>query len=126
MAASSCLDDGLHQLVEALDFVANDGDRSGCKTTQRALQATGLREIFDAVDSSGDGCIDVTEIAELLQTLGQQCTQAGLRDIVRRLDEDGSGTIDFDEFAALITQFQQQELRDVFACARPQPWSSPM
>ena len=45
-----------------------------------------LRAMFETVDSSGDGCIDVTEIAELLQTLGQQCTQAGLRDIVRRLE----------------------------------------
>ena len=116
---------------------ADDGRQSStakCQITKLKLQHTtaptvassaqaqrqaSLRQIFNTVDASGDGLIDYDEIGQLLQILGQRFTQAELRDIVRRLDTDGNGTVDFDEFVELVTGFQQQELRDVFACTLP-------
>ena len=82
---------------------------------QQQRQRTELRTMFDSVDTSGDGSIDVEELGLLLQTLGQQFTQAELRDTVRQLDQDGSGSIEFEEFALLVTKWQEAELRDVFA-----------
>jgi len=86
---------------------------------QKRKTQVALQEMFSSVDASGDGLIDYDEIGQLLQILGQRFTQAELRDIVRRLDTDGNGTVDFDEFVELVTGFQQQELRDVFACTLP-------
>eukprot|EP01048_Picozoa_sp_COSAG05_P021860 COSAG05_NODE_4160_length_1647_cov_2.651809_2_plen_375_part_01 len=84
-------------------------------TKQKKKTRHALRTMFDSVDTSGDGSIDVEELGLLLQTLGQQFTQAELRDTVRQLDQDGSGSIEFEEFALLVTKWQEAELRDVFA-----------
>ena len=78
-------------------------------------QGNQLRSAFDTVDASGDGEICIDELRTLLQTLGQEHTDAELRDQVRQLDEDGSGSIDFEEFCALMFQWQEEELADIFA-----------
>ena len=58
------------------------------------------------VDVSGDGELDLDELRTLLDSLGQQCTDAQLRDKVRQLDVDGSGTIGLSEFEVLMRDWQ--------------------
>ena len=65
-----------------------------------------LRGAFDMVDVSGDGELDLDELRTLLDSLGQQCTDAQLRDKVRQLDVDGSGTIGLSEFEVLMRDWQ--------------------
>ena len=73
-----------------------------------------LKSAFDMVDTSGDGELDLDELRLLLESLGQQHTEAELRDEVRKLDKAGSGTVDFDEFVTLMRQWQYEELRQIF------------
>jgi Ca2+-binding EF-hand superfamily protein len=91
---------------------------------QLHIQRQQLREAFATIDTSGDGRLDLDELRLLLQTLGQEQTDAGLRDKIRKLvnadddaddaDEQLLDSIDFEQFADYMLAWQQEELEDVF------------
>jgi len=98
------------------DIVGIIGQQFAKKELRRKVQLNKqrqqLRVAFGIVDASGDGLLDLDELRLLLQTLGQELTDAGLRDKVRHL-HDAAGTeitetIDFEQFADLMTQWQRK------------------
>jgi len=56
-----------------------------------------LKEIFQALDRDGNGCIS---FEELQNGLGERENGEELLDLLRSADTDGSGTINYTEFLA--------------------------
>lgn len=60
------------------------------------------REAFLAFDKDGSGTIDVWELRQVLEAMGQQPTEEELFQMISEVDEDMSGAIDFAEFLQVI------------------------
>jgi EF-hand domain pair len=70
---------------------------SGIERRQR------LRQLFQRMDTSGDGHLDVLELQVALRAAtGNDISREDTQDILNLVDSDGSGTVDFDEFCASI------------------------
>ena len=54
--------------------------------------------LFNRFDLDGGGTIDVIELKEMLQAVGQDMSIEDLKVLMDEFDEDGSGAIDFEEF----------------------------
>lgn len=54
-----------------------------------------VRSLFD---KDGTGAINVSELGELLHTMGHSLDHAQLQDMMHRLDQDGSNTVSFEEW----------------------------
>uniref|UniRef100_A0A061SGG2 Ef-hand domain-containing thioredoxin n=1 Tax=Tetraselmis sp. GSL018 TaxID=582737 RepID=A0A061SGG2_9CHLO len=67
---------------------------------------------FRAVDTSGNGTVGATEIAELFDSIGQPMSYMQLFRVMEKYDKDGSGQIDFKEF---LNMFRDQllDLQDI-------------
>jgi hypothetical protein len=63
-----------------------------------------LKAAFDACDSSGDGEIDVGELAALTASLGVDIDEESLEKVLVAIDVDRSGTIGFGEFCRLMSR----------------------
>lgn len=75
------------------------GTELGLVPIWQCMDFFNLRQLFDAVDTDGDGRIDKHELRDLLQrTNGKTPTEAQLAEIMLVADTDGSGTIECDEF----------------------------
>ena len=59
-----------------------------------------LRENFDYFDSDGDGRLDASEFAGLMEALGVAEPGQDLLVGFKAIDTDGNGVIEFNEFAA--------------------------
>eukprot|EP00197_Chlamydomonas_leiostraca_P003884 CAMPEP_0202867274 /NCGR_PEP_ID=MMETSP1391-20130828/9073_1 /ASSEMBLY_ACC=CAM_ASM_000867 /TAXON_ID=1034604 /ORGANISM="Chlamydomonas leiostraca, Strain SAG 11-49" /LENGTH=362 /DNA_ID=CAMNT_0049547303 /DNA_START=21 /DNA_END=1109 /DNA_ORIENTATION=+ len=57
---------------------------------------------FNAVDSSGNGTIGATELAQLFSMLGNPVSFEKLVDIMQEYDKDESGQIEFNEFLLMF------------------------
>lgn len=57
-----------------------------------------LHQLFDALDTDGNGLIPVDELHALLRSFAGGKTDAELAALVRAADADGSGSVDFREF----------------------------
>merc|ERR1719389_1226032 len=62
-----------------------------------------LKQEFDAYDEDRRGYIDVKELKELLEKLGEELSEEELDQAFRELDQDGSGEIEFFEFVEWFT-----------------------
>jgi len=62
-----------------------------------------LKQEFDAYDEDRSGYIDVKELKELLEKLGEELSEGELDQAFRELDSDGSGEIEFFEFVEWFT-----------------------
>jgi Ca2+-binding EF-hand superfamily protein len=56
-----------------------------------------LKDRFDEVDRNGDGAIDETEFARLLDALGAGYSDAQVRAAFTDIDHDSSGVIELEE-----------------------------
>eukprot|EP00966_Prymnesium_polylepis_P207879 4815300-Prymnesium_polylepis.1 len=61
-----------------------------------------LQEAFSAFDHDHSGEIDLAELGAVLQSLGQNPTEAELRKMINEADSDGNGTIEFPEFCKMM------------------------
>ena len=59
-----------------------------------------IREIFGHFDKDGNGVMDASEFAKLLEALGAEMTADEIDAGLRALDDNRNGIIDFDEFVA--------------------------
>mmetsp|Transcript_18923 Transcript_18923/g.18244 ORF Transcript_18923/g.18244 Transcript_18923/m.18244 type:complete len:149 (-) Transcript_18923:471-917(-) len=73
----------------------------------------GCRRAFLSVDKERSGTIDVWELRQVLEALGQKPTKDKLFHIVSEFDKTMSGNLDFAEFLKII-EYQQEdaEIRD--------------
>merc|ERR1719388_756909 len=62
-----------------------------------------LKQEFDAYDEDRSGYIDVKELKELLEKLGEELSEEELEQAFKELDSDGSGEIEFFEFVEWFT-----------------------
>jgi calmodulin len=62
----------------------------------------GCREAFNAFDKDGSKTIDVWELRDVLEAMGQKPTEEELFQMISEVDENMSGTIDFAEFLKVI------------------------
>lgn len=90
-----------------------DVDESGditfdefCKLAYDGLLLEGTLEEYEAVfrafDKSGNGTLAASELAEVLQELGQPLSYEKLVDVMQKYDVDASGQIDFNEFLLMF------------------------
>ena len=62
-----------------------------------------LRKLFNRMDTSGDGQLDVIELQVALRAAtGTDISLADTKEILQSVDSDGNGSLDFDEFCASI------------------------
>ncbi|EMP39433.1 Calmodulin, striated muscle [Chelonia mydas] len=82
-------------------------------------QIAEFKEAFSLFDKDGDGSITTGELGNVMQSLGQNPTEAELQDMIGELDTDGSGTVDFPEFLSLMARKMrdmdsEEEIREAF------------
>ena len=58
-------------------------------------QIAEFKEAFTLFDKDGDDTITTKELGTVMQSLGQNPTEAELQDMINVVDADGNGTIDF-------------------------------
>jgi len=75
-----------------------------------------LREIFESVDTNGDGAISKKEFKLSFSLMGER-SEEWLEEAFVALDTDGSGEIDYSEFLAGIMDSQLMERRDILWAA---------
>ena len=61
--------------------------------------------LFNKFDEDGSGSIDVEELAQMMQDIGNDATTEELREIISDFDKDQNGVIDFEEFVAIFVSF---------------------
>lgn len=65
-------------------------------------QIAEFKEAFSLFDQDGDGTIITMELGTIMQSLGQNPTEAELQDMINEVDADGNGSIDFPEFLTMM------------------------
>ncbi|KAJ3406900.1 hypothetical protein HDV05_005696, partial [Chytridiales sp. JEL 0842] len=71
------------------------------------------KEAYTIFDHDSNGVIDMTELSEVMQSLGINPTEEELYNMIKDVDLDNTGTIDFDEFLLIMepmvsTQLEKQ------------------
>ena len=62
-----------------------------------------LKQEFDLYDEDNSGFIDLNELRELLEKLGEDLSEDELQQAFHELDQDSSGEIEFFEFVEWFT-----------------------
>merc|ERR1712070_193496 len=108
-------DDDDENVVEPTDEELNEIFLKRYKMSKEELQSMAdkmgiqlnnlcyLKQEFDAYDEDRSGYIDVKELRELLEKLGEELSEGELDQAFRELDSDGSGEIEFFEFVEWFT-----------------------
>ena len=61
-----------------------------------------LKREFEAMDTSGDGSLDVDELHAVFKNLGKEVKRGTVANLVRLADEDGNGTLEWEEFEQIF------------------------
>jgi hypothetical protein len=56
-------------------------------------------ELFHAIDTDGNGTIDLDELRQGFGMIGEECSETELAMVMELVDSDGGGTIEYEEFA---------------------------
>jgi calmodulin len=70
--------------------------------TRHTRRHAGCRDAFLAFDKDRSGTIDVWELRQVLEAMGQKPTEEELFQMISEVDENMSGSIDFAEFLKVI------------------------
>lgn len=57
-----------------------------------------IREAFKVFDKNGDGYVEVAELRQVIQGLGEPLSEADLQDMIKEADTDGDGRISYQEY----------------------------
>ncbi|CAE7398985.1 unnamed protein product [Symbiodinium sp. KB8] len=68
----------------------------------------GCRDAFLAYDKDHSGSIEVWELKEVLEAMGQHPTEEELFQMISEVDENASGSIDFGEFLKVIEKQKER------------------
>lgn len=82
-------------------------------------QIAEFKEAFSLFDQDGDGTITTMELGTIMQSLGQNPTEAELQDMINEVDADGNGSIDFSEFLTMMARKMKdidsaEEIKEAF------------
>lgn len=83
-------------------------------------QLAAIKQAFSLFDKNGDGKINTKELGTVMESLGENPTEAELKEMISEVDTDGSGTIEWSEFLKMMKErkkeeeFNEEELSDVF------------
>ena len=58
-----------------------------------------LREVFQSIDTKGQGALDKGQITQLMVQCGAELTSEEVDEVFADVDQDGGGDVDFPEFA---------------------------
>ncbi|XP_022738545.1 probable calcium-binding protein CML27 [Durio zibethinus] len=78
-----------------------------------------LQKVFNQFDANKDGKISVTELGDVLKTMGSSYTEEELKRVMEDIDTDKDGFINLSEFCSLCRSSSDavtaaSELRDAF------------
>ena len=94
----------------------NNFKKEALKIVARALpqqEIHGIREMFQAIDEDGSGCITIDELREGLKKKGAELKLQEVEKIVSQIDVNGNHLIDYEEFIAAtihLNKLNREEL----------------
>lgn len=71
-------------------------------------QIAEFKGAFSLFDKDSDGQITDKELGTVMQSLGQNPTEAELQDMINEVDADGNGLIDFPEFLNMMAHKRKE------------------
>jgi Ca2+-binding EF-hand superfamily protein len=70
-----------------------------------------FKALFNTYDTSGDGCLQSTEIMDLFKKVGINLRPYQLDSVIREFDNDDNGEIDFEEFVVMMIKLTSKKIR---------------
>lgn len=67
-----------------------------------SLDENELRQVFNDIDTSGDGSLDPEELKAVFDNLGEPVDPQIIENLVYLADDDGNGTIEWEEFQSIF------------------------
>lgn len=80
-----------------------------CLVTQQENMAQELNELkkaFELFDKNKDGTICISELEDVMKSLGRDPTKEELKDMINNIDLDGNEVVDFEEFLQMMGHTQ--------------------
>lgn len=77
----------------------------------RAFVQQRVREVFEILDSKGDGCLDEEELLSHLWSVGYQATKTEVHDMVWEVDDRSTGVIKLDQIRTVLKRLQKSKKR---------------
>jgi len=87
-------------------YTANSHERYA-----RAFVQQRVREVFDILDSKGDGELDEEELLSHLWSVGYQATKKEVHDMVWEVDDRSTGVIKLDQIRTVLKRLQKNKKR---------------
>ena len=64
-----------------------------------------IKEAFNFFDKDKDGSIDITELNNVMKSLGKNPTDNEMQSLIKGVDSDGDGMINYEEFQNMMAIF---------------------
>jgi hypothetical protein len=91
-----------HDEIEATKQKVRD-----LKKRAASISVEKIREIFNAIDTDGNGTIDESELGRALEKMGCGRQHVGvIEKLILDVDQNADGKIDFEEFTTIVKTFQ--------------------
>lgn len=98
----------------------SDSDSSKSRPSVYLQNSEEVKKVFSRFDSNGDGRIDSSELASVLNALGSNSSQPEVDKMMEEMDSDRDGFVNIQEFADFCAKKVEgdesgvKELRDAF------------
>ena len=78
-------------------------------------QKAEIKEAFNFFDKDKDGSIDITELNNVMKSLGKNPTDSELQSLMKGVDSDGDGMINYEEFQNMMAKsMRNTNLKETF------------
>ena len=69
-----------------------------------------IREAFRVFDKEGNGFISTTELAYVMQNIGEVLSEEETDELINEADIDGDGNVNYEEFVAMLFREVSQKI----------------